>query len=155
MHQKALERSHSHRAHKIEFIEDDVLASGLKNESAEFVISTFGLKTFNSEQHAELARLVTRVLQAGGVFSMIEAFDPKEWWLCTLYRFYLKKILPLVEKVLLRGAQDFAMIGTYTTIFGDASQFADMLRANGLNVEFKTYFFGCASGVHGIKPSTK
>jgi SAM-dependent methyltransferase len=55
MHRRAIERLHAHRAHRIEFIEDDVLASDLPPESADFVISTFGLKTFNPEQHARLA----------------------------------------------------------------------------------------------------
>jgi demethylmenaquinone methyltransferase/2-methoxy-6-polyprenyl-1,4-benzoquinol methylase len=77
MHRRAMERLHAHRAHRIEFIEDDVLASEPPAESADFVISTFGLKTFNPEQHARLAALIARVLKPGGVFSTIEASDPK------------------------------------------------------------------------------
>jgi ubiquinone/menaquinone biosynthesis C-methylase UbiE len=152
MHRLALKRRHSHRAHKIEFIEDDVLSSNLPDESAEFVISTFGLKTFNSEQHARLACLIARVLKPGGVFSMIEASDPKGWWLRPVYLFHLKVILPLFERIVLRGAQDFAMIGTYSMNFGDASEFTQMLKQEGLEVEFKRYFFGCATGVIGKKP---
>ncbi len=41
MHRHALDRLHFHRAHKIEFIEDDVFASTLPDSSADFVISTF------------------------------------------------------------------------------------------------------------------
>ena len=74
------------------------------------------------------------------------------WWLRPFYVFYLNKILPLVERILLRGAQDFSMIGTYSTNFGDASAFAEMLRANGLEVTFKRHFFGCATSVSGHKP---
>ena len=152
MHRRALQRLHAQRTHKIDFIEDDVLASRLPGESAAFVVSTFGLKTFTTAQHARLARLVARTLKPGGVFSMIEASDPRGWWLRPLYLFHLKTVLPLVERLLLRGAQDFAMIGTYSTNFGDASAFAEMLRAEGLEVEFKRYFFGCATGVAGRKP---
>ena len=151
MHRCAIERLHAHRAHRIEFIEDDVLASDLPPESADFVISTFGLKTFNSEQHARLAALVARVLKPGGAFSMIEASDPKGWWLRSLYLFHLKMVLPLIERIFLRGAQDFAMIGTYSTNFGNAAQVARMLRDQGLEVEFSKYFFGCATGVAGHK----
>jgi ubiquinone/menaquinone biosynthesis C-methylase UbiE len=151
MHRRAMERLHAHRAHRIEFIEDDVLASDLPSESADFVISTFGLKTFNPDQHARLAALVARVLKPGGVFSMIEASDPTGWWLRSLYLFHLKVILPLIERVFLRGAQDFAMIGTYGTNFGNAAQIAAMLRDHGLEVEFSRYFFGCATGVAGRK----
>ncbi|WP_244673171.1 class I SAM-dependent methyltransferase [Mesorhizobium sp. 131-2-1] len=153
MHRRAVERLHAHRAHKIAFIEDDVLASDLPDDSADFLVSTFGLKTFNREQHAKLARLVARCLKPGGVFCMIEASDPKGWWLRPLYLFHLKVVLPLVERTLLKGAQDFSMIGTYSTNFGDASAVADMLRAERLDVEFKRFFFGCATAVAGRKPA--
>ncbi|MFI0845117.1 class I SAM-dependent methyltransferase [Mesorhizobium sp. IMUNJ 23232] len=152
MHQRAIERLHAHRAHRIAFIEDDVLASDLPDASADFVVSTFGLKTFNRDQHRRLAALIARCLKPGGVFSMIEASDPKGWWLRPLYLFHLKIVLPTIERVLLRGAQDFAMIGTYSTNFGDASAFAEMLLAEGLEVKYRRLFFGCATAVAGRKP---
>ena len=155
MHRRAMARLHAHRAHRIEFIQDDVLASDLPSGSADFVISSFGLKTFNPDQHARLAALIARVLKPGGVFSMIEASDPKGWRLRPLYLFHLKLVLPLVERIWLRGAQDFAMIGTYCTEFGDAGHIAAMLREQGLEVEFSTYVFGCATGVAGRKTRTR
>jgi ubiquinone/menaquinone biosynthesis C-methylase UbiE len=82
---------------------------------------------------------------------MIEASDPKVWWLRPLYLLHLKMVLPLVERILLRGAQDFAMIGTYSTNFGSAAEIAATLRSHGLEVEFSKYFFGCATGVFGRK----
>ena len=63
---------------------------------------------------------------------MIEASDPRGWWLRPLYLFHLKRVLPLFERLMLRGARDFAMIGTYSSNFGDSSAFAEMLRAEGL-----------------------
>ncbi|MEQ1953724.1 class I SAM-dependent methyltransferase [Mesorhizobium yinganensis] len=152
MHQRAMQRLHAHRAHRIAFIEDDVLKSDLREASADFVISTFGLKTFNPEQHRRLAKLIARCLKPGGVFSMVEASDPKGWWLRSLYLFHLKVVLPTIERIFLRGAQDFAMIGTYSTNFGDASAFAGMLREEGLEVEYRRLFFGCATAVAGRKP---
>jgi demethylmenaquinone methyltransferase/2-methoxy-6-polyprenyl-1,4-benzoquinol methylase len=151
MHERAMARLHHHRAHRIAFIEDDVLTSGLPDESADFVISTFGLKTFNPEQHERLAALIARVLRPGGSFSLIEASDPRGWWLRPLYRFHLRVVLPLVERLFLRGAQDFAMIGIYSANFGNASGFAAMLRAEGLEVDDRKFFFGCATGVAGRK----
>jgi len=152
MHQLAIERLHHHRAHRIEFIEDDVLRSRLPAASADFVISTFGLKTFNPGQHRQLAGLVAAALRAGGSFSMIEASDPRGWLFRGLYLFHLNIVLPLVERLLLRGAKDFSMIGAYCANFIDASEFAQMLRDEGLEVEFRRYFFGCATGVSGRKP---
>jgi len=153
MHRRALERLHAHRAHRIEFVERDVLSEDLPPESADFIVSTFGLKTFNPAQHVRLARLVAGALRPGGVFGMIEASDPKGWLLRPLYLMHLKGVLPLIERLFLRGAQDFAMIGTYSTNFGDASGMAEALRAEGLEVEFRRFFFGCATGVFGRKPA--
>jgi ubiquinone/menaquinone biosynthesis C-methylase UbiE len=153
MHRLAMARLHAHRAQKIRFIEDDVLSSALAESSADFIVSTFGLKTFNAAQHERLAALMARVLKPGGTFSMIEASDPKGWWLRPLYLFHLKVVLPIVERLFLRGAHDFAMIGTYSTNFGDASGFGRMLRDQGLEVTFTRFFFGCATGVSGRKPA--
>lgn len=147
MHALAMERLHRERSQKISFIEDDLFASNLTNESADFIVSTFGLKTFNADQHQRLADLVARCLRPDGVFSMIEASDPKGWILRPLYLFHLKVVLPMVERILLNGAQDFSMIGTYSTNFGDASNLAEMLRNQGLEVKFHRLFFGCATAV--------
>ena len=152
MHKRALKRLHEMRSDKIGFIEDDVLASNLPAASADLIVSTFGLKTFNSDQHQKLAELTASTLKAGGSFCFIEASDPKGWWLRPLYIFYLKQVLPMVEKVFLKGARDFAMIGTYSTNFGDASNLAAQLRAEGLDVTFRKHFFGCATSVSGRRP---
>ena len=153
MHRRAVDRLHAMRAHRISFTCDDVLASRLDDASADIIVSTFGLKTFNPAQHQQLAQLIARVLRPGGSFALIEASEPQGWWLRGLYMFYLTRLLPLVERFLLRGAQDFAMIGTYCTNFRDAGGFADMARAAGLDVTFRRHFFGCATSVSGRRPA--
>lgn len=152
MHEHAMARLHQHRAHKIAFIEDNVFNSQLPEESADFLVSTFGLKTFNPSQQADLARLVARVLKPGGTFSFIEASDPSGWMLRPLYRFHMTGVLPMVERLFLQGAKDFSMIGQYTANFGNARNFAAELEAAGLRTDYHEYFFGCASGVSGRKP---
>lgn len=152
MIRRALDRLHRKRIDKINLIEADVLQTELPDESADFVISTFGLKTLNPGQQQQLARALARVLKRGGVFSLIEASDPKGWALHRVYRFYLGSVLPLIEKAVLKGAQDFSMIGTYTRNFGDCRYFAQCLANEGLDVQFKEFFFGCATAVAGRKP---
>ncbi len=153
MHALAVERLHRHRAHRIDFIEADVLATDIAPASADIVVSTFGLKTFNAAQHERLAALIAAMLKPGGRLSLIEASDPKGWWLRPLYRFHLAVLLPMIERLFLRGAQDFAMIATYSRNFGDARGVAAALERQGLAVEYRRYFFGCATGVIGWKPA--
>ncbi len=152
MHNLALERLHKHRGHKIKFLEADILNCNIPSKSCDFIISTFGLKTFNKDQHLKLAKLTAHILKSGGRFAFIEASDPKGWWLRPLYIFHLKIFLPMIERLFLNGAQDFSNIGKYSTNFGNAQNFAQMLHENGLNVQYHRYFFGCATGVSGFKP---
>ena len=151
MNKRALDRLHRTRAAKIELIEANVLENAIPDASADFIVSTFGLKTFNAVQHRQLAREIARILKTGGVFGLIEASDPKGWMLRLLYRFYLEQVLPLVERTVLNGAQDFSMISIYTKNFCDCRFFAQCLQEEGLEAEYKSFFFGCASGVFGRK----
>jgi len=128
------------------------LESTIPPESCDFITCTFGLKTFNTAQHKKLSALVSNTLRPGGTFSFIEASDPKGWILRPFYLFHLKYVLPVIERLLLKGAQDFSMIGNYSTNFGDARQFCTLLEEQGMEAEFKSYFFGCATGVVGKKP---
>lgn len=152
MHKTAVARLDGPQAGRIRHLAADALTHELEPGSADFVISTFGLKTCSAAQHQRLARQVAQVLKPGGAFAMIEASDPRGWWLRPLYRAYLGRVLPLIERLFLRGAQDFAMIGAYTRAFGDCSGFANALRAEGLRVTEASHVFGCATSVAGIKP---
>jgi len=152
MHMHAVNMLHKDRADKITHMEANALTTPLPDGMADVVISTFGLKTFNAEQHAVLAAQVARLLKPGGAFSLIEASDPRGWVLRPFYRFYMDRLLPVVEKLFLKGAEDFSMIGPYTKGFGDCTGFAQALRAEGLDVELNRHFFGCASSVCGRKP---
>ncbi|RED13055.1 class I SAM-dependent methyltransferase [Pontivivens insulae] len=153
MHVDAVARLHGAYAERITHVEADALKTDLEANYADLLVSTFGLKTFNAEQQALLARQIARIVKPGGSFALIEASDPKGWMLRPVYRFYLDRVLPLVERYLLRGANDFSMIGTYTRNFGDCDQMAIALREAGLSVEVKKHFFGCATSVAGTKPT--
>ena len=155
MHLEAVDRLHGAYAEKITHIEADALKTDLQANYADLLVSTFGLKTFNADQQATLARQIARILKPGGSFALIEASDPKGWALRPIYRIYLDQVLPMVERYFLRGANDFSMIGTYTRNFGDSTQMANALMETGLSVEIKKHFFGCATSVAGMKPIDK
>ena len=152
MYARARDRLHAMRTDRIGFERADVLTADLPDESADFVLSTFGLKLLSGAGQRRLAATIARVLRPGGTFSLIEASDPRGWALRPLYRFYLAGVLPRIEETMLRGATDFRLLHVYTERFGDASRFADALRDEGLKVRFARYVSGCATGVSGRKP---
>ena len=151
MHRYAVEQLHRDRADRIEHIEADALASVLPENIADCVISSFGLKTLSHPQQAQLAQELARILKPGGTFSLVEASDPKGWVLRPLYRFYMDRVIPLVERFAMRGAQDFSMVGIYTRTFLNCGYFAQCLRDQGLEVQDQRFFFGTATGVTGRK----
>jgi len=128
MHQEAMKELHESRADRVTHTQANVLTFDLVENTADCVVCTFGLKTFDKEQQIIIARQVNRLLKPGGTFSFIEASDPTQWI-----------------------AQDFSMIGTYTKHFENCDHFAKALAAQGLQVESYSHFFGCATGVRGIK----
>lgn len=154
MHLDAVARLHGPYSNKITHLEANALTTELPSEYADIVVSTFGLKTFNADQQTILAGQISRTLKAGGCFSLIEASDPGGWMLRPVYRLYLDRVLPMIERYFLNGAHDFSMIGTYTRNFGSCSNMANSLRKEGLTVTLKTHFFGCATSVAGHKPTT-
>ena len=152
MHLHAMDRLHRDRTDRITHIEANFLDSDLPDGFADCAVSSFGVKTLSQAQQAVFAREMARILRPGGTFSLVEAADPKGWALRPLYRFYLDRVLPLIERFFLKGAQDFAMLGIYTRTFGDCRGLAKCLEAEGLEVEVRPLFFGCAMGVTGRRP---
>ena len=152
MHLHAVERLHRDRTDRITHIEANFLASDLPDDFADCAVSSFGVKTLSPDQQAIFARELARILRPGGTFSLVEAADPKGWVLRPLYRLYLDRVLPLIERFFLRGAQDFAMLGVYTRTFGDCRGLAGCLQAEGMEVEIRPLFFGCAMALVGRRP---
>ncbi|MEM7319749.1 MAG: class I SAM-dependent methyltransferase [Pseudomonadota bacterium] len=152
MHQQAVERLHKTREDRIAHLCANMLTSDLPDNSADFAISTFGLKTFNAAQHLSFAEQLHRILKPGAPFSLIEATDPVGWSLRPIYRFYLDGVLPQVERLFLNGARDFTMIGAYTRNFGIGQSVVDALNTVGLMVDVKYYVGGSAVRLSGVNP---
>lgn len=130
----------------------DALNSPIKEGSIDFVVSTFGLKTFSAEQISELGKQVHHVLRPGGQFSFLEISIPDSRWLKLPFLAYLKFIIPWIGRLALGNPDNYSMLGVYTTRFGDCRQAHDRFVQAGLRVRFRSFFFGCATGITGYKP---
>ncbi len=130
----------------------EVLALGAQRVSADVIVSSFGLKTFDREQQRRLASVVAQLLKPGGACSFVEISVPPFLPLRAAFMFYLEWLIPLVGRLLLGNPNCYRMLAAYTQAFGNATHFAQCLREAGLNVAPVSYFFGCATGVRGIKP---
>jgi demethylmenaquinone methyltransferase/2-methoxy-6-polyprenyl-1,4-benzoquinol methylase len=135
----------------IEIVEGNVLENGFADNSADCVISLFGVKTLSDEQKAQFAREIKRILKPEGQYSLIEVSVPQNGLLRMLYMFYLKYGIPLIGKLVLGNPENYRMLGIYTEAFGNCHGLRGILSTAGLNAQYVEYFFGCASGVWGRK----
>jgi demethylmenaquinone methyltransferase/2-methoxy-6-polyprenyl-1,4-benzoquinol methylase len=136
----------------VEVCVEDVLAWGTSSAVADVVVSSFGLKTLDRDQQQRLAQKVADLLKTGACFSFIEISVPSFPPLRLIYMFYLKRVIPVIGKILAGNSECYRMLGEYTEAFQNASHFANCLQEAGLKATQVSYFFGCATGVRGTKP---
>ncbi len=151
MIKSANQKLHWYPRLKIGTKQANVLQNDLESESADYIISSFGLKTFSPTQLEQLAKEVSRILKPHGQFSFIEVAEPKLLLLKIPFMFYLKYLIPIIGKLFMGNSMDYKMLGIYCQKFKDCSIFKAFLEREGLEVQQKRYFFGCASGVVGRK----
>lgn len=154
MLQYAHQKRHRKRfsQHTIHIYKQNVLAGTLPDQSADHVVVSFGLKTFNPKQIAQLAQEINRILKPGGQFSCIEVSVPRSTLLRALYLFYLRRIIPVLGALFLGNPDTYRMLGIYCSQFKDTQQAQQLFQHAGLSCQTTSYFFGCASGIVGNKP---
>lgn len=135
----------------IEILKENVFENSIKNETADFVISGFGLKTFNNEQLDKLANEIDRILKPNGKFSLIDVSIPNNKFLRPFFMFYLKNIIPILGSVFLGRPETYRMLGVYTEKFGNSKNAYQIFQRNNFEIEYVAYFYGCASGIKGRK----
>ena len=135
----------------ITLLKENVFDNSIESGSADCVISGFGLKTFNDEQLVQLANEIDRILKPSGKFSLIDVSVPKIRTLKPFYMFYLKNIIPILGKVFLGSPETYKMLGIYTQEFGNSKNVYGIFKKANFEVEYIEYFFGCASGIKGVK----
>ena len=135
----------------IEILKENVFENSIANETADFVVSGFGLKTFNDEQLKKLAIEINRILKPNGKFSLIEVSVPNSTFLKPFFMFYLKHVIPVLGKLFLGSPDTYKMLGVYTAEFGNSKNVYQIFNNLEFEVEYVEYFYGCASGIKGRK----
>jgi ubiquinone/menaquinone biosynthesis methyltransferase len=151
MIQHAQARKSKLRAGNIEILCEDVFNSSINSNSVNAVICGFGIKTLSNEQLEKLSIELNRILKPGGSISMIDISVPGNSILKVLYLFYLKNVIPILGTLFLGKAETYAMLGKYTERFGNSKEVKIIFEKNGFDIQYLNYFYGCASGIKGIK----
>ena len=135
----------------IEILKENVFENSIANETADFVVSGFGLKTFNDEQLKKLAIEINRILKPNGKFSLIEVSVPNSTFLKPFFMFYLKHVIPVLGKLFLGSPDTHKMLGVYTAEYRNSKNVYQIFNNLKFEVEYIEYFYGCASGIKGRK----
>lgn len=150
----AIRRRARWSSYAIDVVQGDALATGRADASADAIVITFGLKTLSQNEIHRLASEVARVLRPGGRFSLIEVSLPPTRSLRWPYRFYIRRVIPQLGRVLLGDPATYRMLGVYTERFGDCRPLVWPFRDAGLEATFVSYFFGCATGLVGRRSTS-
>lgn len=64
---------------------ENALGTSLDDDSIDYVVSAFGLKTLTRDGLARFALEIRRILKPGGRFSLLEISTAEEWFLSPLF----------------------------------------------------------------------
>lgn len=151
MIRKSSLKNEQHFDNQISIIQENLLQHQLNGQQFDLVFCAFGLKTFNPEQWERLAEILHHILAPHGQFSFIEISVPDNSFLKGIYQFYLSKIIPILGRLFLGNPNDYKMLWTYTMHFNNSKKVNVIFKKHQLQVQYKRYFFGCASGITGQK----
>jgi demethylmenaquinone methyltransferase/2-methoxy-6-polyprenyl-1,4-benzoquinol methylase len=154
MLQRAVAKTLRARAdERIRYVEAD--AQHLPFPDNAFQISTvaFGLRNVTDTDRG-IAELV-RVTRPGGRVAILEFSQPRGWILGPLYRFYFRRILPLIGQIISRSKESaYRYLPASVMEFPDGEALADRLRGHGLTeVHWHPLTFGIATLYVGTKPA--
>src|SRR5208283_499034 len=85
---------------RVGWINGDALSLPLEDQSCDVVSIAFGIR--NVADPAAALRQFWRILRPGGRLVILEFSLPENRWLCALYNFYFRKVLPRTATMISR-----------------------------------------------------
>src|SRR6185369_448588 len=138
-------------ADRIRFVEADAQALPFPDDSFQITTVAFGLRNVTDTDRG-IAEMV-RVTRPGGKVAILEFSQPHHWLLGRLYRFYFRRVLPLIGQTISRSKdQAYRYLPASVMDFPDGAALADRLRGHGLtDVAWHSLTFGIATLYIGTK----
>ncbi len=137
--------------YRVDIIEENVLDSGLKDDSFDLVVCAFGLKSFDEEQIEILAKLTNRVLKPGGQLVFIEMSLPKNVLVRTIFLWHVRYLVPFLGSFS-GNRKAFGMLAKYTVSYRNSINALSRFSQQGFQLQYDSYILGSATGFHGRKP---
>lgn len=152
---KSSEKNGKNCNNRFTILNENLLETKLEPRQFDVVTCAYGLKTFNENQLEQIAKVLSRILKQNGKFSFVEVSKPDNRILYFFYSLYIGKIIPILGKLFLGNPNDYKMLWIYTEEFKNSQSVAKIFEKHNLQVNLDAYFFGCATGISGVKISNK
>jgi demethylmenaquinone methyltransferase/2-methoxy-6-polyprenyl-1,4-benzoquinol methylase len=131
-------RSDSHTA---EFINGDALNMPFPDQSFDLVATAFGFR--NLANYERGLHEMVRVLKPGGRIAILEFSEPSNSAMAKMYRFYFKRILPVIGGMISGNRAAYAYLPSSVSNFPTPPEFAKLLCSAGfLGVRHEAWNFG-------------
>ncbi len=124
-----LVRAREKSAGRMEFFEADALRLPFADGAFDLVTSAFGFR--NLANYEEGLREIWRVLKPGGTLAILEFTEPAPGVFGEMYRFYCRKILPVIGGMISGDAQAYRYLPKSVARFYRAEEFAGVMRVVG------------------------
>jgi demethylmenaquinone methyltransferase/2-methoxy-6-polyprenyl-1,4-benzoquinol methylase len=136
---------------RIRFLEADAQKLPFQDDYFQITTVAFGLRNVTDPERG-IAEMV-RVTRRQGKVAILEFSRPRHWLLGRLYRFYFRRVLPLVGQIVSRSPDDaYRYLPASVLEFPDGEALAERLRAHGLcEIRYYPFTFGIATLYVGTK----
>jgi demethylmenaquinone methyltransferase/2-methoxy-6-polyprenyl-1,4-benzoquinol methylase len=141
-------------ARSIRYVEADAQRLPFPDHTFQITTVAFGLRNVTNTDRG-LAEMV-RVTQPGGRVAILEFSQPRHWLFGRLYRFYFRRLLPLIGQTISRSQDNaYRYLPASVLEFPDGEALADRLRRHGLtDVAWHPLTLGIATLYVGTKRVT-
>jgi demethylmenaquinone methyltransferase/2-methoxy-6-polyprenyl-1,4-benzoquinol methylase len=150
---RALAKTQHQRAgQRIRFLEADAQQLPFPDDHFQITTVAFGLRNVTDTDRG-IAEMV-RVTQPGGQVAILEFSQPRGWLFGRLYRFYFRRVLPLIGQMISRSKENaYRYLPASVQEFPDGEALAARLRGRGLvDVKWHPLTLGIATLYVGRKP---
>ena len=138
-------------ADRVRFLEADTQRLPFPDDL--FQLVTVALRPAERDRHRPGIAEMVRVARPGGRVAILEFSRPRHWLFGPLYRFYFRRVLPLVGQLVSRSRDNaYSYLPASVMEFPDGEALAAKLRGHGLtDVKWHPLTFGIATLYIGTK----
>ena len=128
-------------SHSTVFVNADAMSMPFPDASFDLVTTAFGFRNLSNYERGLLE--IARVLKPGGRLAILEFSEPGNSAMATLFRFYFKRILPLVGGILSGNGAAYAYLPRSVSRFPSPRELsALMAKAGFTDIRYEAWNFG-------------